>query len=125
MSNYGQAIATAPAKRSSAKISSARNIALLEKRLMKKTLKQRFKDWLFEDESDHQANDICIDEDSVQLSRDRSLKFEIHNASGGRVVQTRRYDVQKDRHFENLYIITNDQEFGREIDKIITMEFLK
>jgi hypothetical protein len=96
----------------------------LEKRLRKKTLKQRFKDWLFDDGTER-SNEIRADEDSVQLSRDRSLKFEIHNASGGRVVQTRRYDVQKDRHFENLYIITNDQEFGREIDKIITMEFLK
>ena len=117
MSNYGPVYATA-------KISSARNIARLEKRLRKKTLKQRFKDWLFDDGTER-SNEIRADEDSVQLSRDRSLKFEIHNASGGRVVQTRRYDVQKDRHFENLYIITNDQEFGREIDKIITMEFLK
>ena len=117
MSNYGQVYATA-------KISSARNVARLEKRLMKKTLKQRFKEWLFED-GPERANAICIDEDEIRLSRDRSLKFEIHNASGGRVVQTRRYDVQKDRHFENLYIITSDQEFGREIDKIITMEFLK
>jgi hypothetical protein len=91
---------------------------------MKKTLKQRFKEWLFED-GPERANAICIDEDEIRLSRDRSLKFEIHNASGGRVVQTCRYDVQKDRHFENLYIITSDQEFGREIDKIITMEFLK
>jgi len=120
MSNYGQVYATATAK-----MSSARNVARLEKRLMKKTLKQRFKDWLFDDGSDHRANDICVDEDEIRLSRDRSLKFEVHNASGGRVVQTRRYDSQKDRHFENLYIITNDQEFGREIDKIITMEFLK
>ena len=120
MSNYGQVYATA-------KMSSSRNVARLEKQFImkKRTLKQRFKDWLFDDGSDHRANDICVDEDEIRLSRDRSLKFEIHNASGGRVVQTRRYDVQKDRHFENLYIITSDQEFGREIDKIITMEFLK
>ena len=118
MSNYGQVYATT-------KMSSARNVARLEKRLMKRSLKQKFKDWLFDDRPEQANNDIRIDEDSIQLSRDRSLKFEVHNASGGRVVQTRRYDSQKDRHFENLYIITNDQEFGREIDKIITMEFLK
>ena len=118
MSNYGQVYATA-------KMSSARNVARLEKRLMKRSLKQKFKDWLFDDRPEQANNDICIDEDSIQLSRDRSLKFEVHSASGGRVVQTRRYDSQKDRHFENLYIITNDQEFCREIDKIITMEFLK
>lgn len=117
MSNYGQVYATA-------KMSSSRNVAQLKKRLMKKTLKQRFKEWLFED-SDSHANGIAIDEDSVQISRETSVRFEIHQATGGRVVQTRRYERHKDRHVEGLYIITPDQDFGREIDKIITMEALK
>jgi hypothetical protein len=107
-------------------IESNRNVERLEKQLMrKKTLKERFKDWLFDDSQKPRANEIRIDEDSIQLSRERSIKFEIHNANGGRVVQTRRYDAQKDRHFENLYVITGDQEFGRELDKIITMEALR
>jgi hypothetical protein len=106
-------------------MSSGRNIARLEKTLMRKrTLKQRFKDWLFDDSPDV-PNEIRIDEDSVQLSRETSVRFEIHQASGGRVVQTRRYDSRKDRHTEGLYIITPEQDFGREIDKIITMEALK
>ena len=117
MSNYGQVYTTA-------KMSSSRNVALLEKRLMKKTLKQRFKEWLFED-SDSHANGIAIDEDTISLTRETSVRFEIHQAAGGRVVQTRRYDQRKDRHMEGLYIITPDQDFGREIDKIITMEALK
>jgi hypothetical protein len=117
MSNYGQVYATA-------KMSSGQNISRLEKRLMKRTLKQKFKDWIFDDRA-VPAKDICIDEHGVQLSRERSIKFEIHHASGGRVIQTRRYDAQKDRHFENLYIVTSDQDFGHEIDKIITMESLK
>jgi hypothetical protein len=117
MSNYGQVYTTA-------KMSSSRNVARLEKQRMKRTLKQRFKDWIFDDKA-VPVNDICIDEDSIQLSRERSIKFEIYNANGGRVVQTRRYDVHKDRHIENLYIITGEQDFGREIDKIITMEALR
>jgi hypothetical protein len=95
------------------------------KRTMKKTLKQRFKDWLFDDQSKDPA-EIQIDEaEAVRLSGSKSIRFEIHHANGGRVVQTRRYDEQKDRHFEQLYVITNDQDFGREIDKIITMEALR
>jgi hypothetical protein len=117
MSNYGQVYATA-------KMSSGRNVARLEKRLMKKTLKQRFKEWLFDDGTER-TNEIRIDEDSIQMSRETSVRFEIHQASGGRVVQTRRYDQRKDRHTEGLYIITPEQDFGREIDKIITMEALK
>jgi hypothetical protein len=119
MSNYGQVYATA----STNSIKKARKYA--KDKPMKRTLKQRFKDWIFDDKVVTGNDDICIDEDSVNLSRERSIKFEIHNANGGRVVQTRRYDAQKDRHFENLYVITSDQDFGRELDKIITMEALR
>lgn len=56
---------------------------------------------------------------------ERAIQFTVYNANGGRVVETRRYDRQKDRNHQNLYIITSDQEFGREIDKIITMEALR
>lgn len=56
---------------------------------------------------------------------ERSVQFTVYTANGGRVVETRRYDRQKDRHNNNLYIITSDQDFGREIDKIITMEALR
>jgi hypothetical protein len=91
---------------------------------MKKTLKQRFKEWLFE-ENDSHANGIQIDEDGINLSRETSIRFEIHQANGGRVVQTRRYDSRKDRNVEGLYIISPEQDFGRELDKILTMEALK
>ena len=56
---------------------------------------------------------------------ERAMQFTVYNASGGRVVETRRYDRLKDRSNSGLYIITNDQDFGKEIDKIITMEALK
>ena len=58
-------------------------------------------------------------------NQERSINFTVHVANGGRVIETRRYDRQKDRHSNGLYVITNDQDFGREIDKIITMESLK
>jgi hypothetical protein len=94
----------------------------MKEKYMKRTLRQRIRDWLNDDRDD---NIEIVRTDDVSFSRDNSLRFEIHQASGGRVVQTRRYDEKKDRHFENLYIITNDQDFGREIDKIITMEALR
>lgn len=56
---------------------------------------------------------------------ERSVQFTVYTANGGRVIETRRYDRQKDRHNNNLYVITSDQDFGREIDKIITMEALR
>jgi hypothetical protein len=56
---------------------------------------------------------------------ERAIQFTVYNANGGRVIETRRYDRQKDRNHNGLYIVTSDQDFGHEIDKIITMESLK
>lgn len=91
-------------------------------RPMKKSLKQRIREWLY-DEEDSML--VSNDEQNIHLTRSNSIRFEIHQASGGRVIQTRRYDERKDQNFENLYIITPDQDFGHEIDKIITMEALR
>lgn len=56
---------------------------------------------------------------------ERAIQFTVYQANGGRVVETRRYDRQKDRHSNGLYVITSEMDFGKEIDKIITMENLK
>jgi hypothetical protein len=56
---------------------------------------------------------------------DRAIHFTVYVANGGRIVETRRVDRKTDRTTNGLYIITNDQEFGKEIDKIITMEALR
>jgi hypothetical protein len=56
---------------------------------------------------------------------ERAIHFTVYQANGGRVIETRRYDRHKDRHTNGLYVITSEMDFGKEIDKIITMEHLK
>lgn len=56
---------------------------------------------------------------------ERAINFTVYTATGGRVIETRKYDRKTDRNTTGLYIITNEMDFGREIDKIITMEALK
>jgi len=56
---------------------------------------------------------------------ERALQFTVYTANGGRVVETRRYDRKTDRSTNGLYVINNDADFGKEIDKIITMEALR
>ena len=56
---------------------------------------------------------------------DKAIQFTVFTANGGRVVETRRYDRRTDRNTNSLYVITSEQDFGKEIDKIITMESLK
>ena len=62
---------------------------------------------------------------SITLERERALRFHVFQATGGRIVETQRYDHNHDRNTTGLYVITSDQDFGRELDKIITMESLK
>ena len=69
---------------------------------------------------------IAIGRESPSIDQpDRAIHFTVYNANGGRVIETRRYDRKTDRNTNGLYIITSDQDFGKEIDKIITMEHLK
>jgi hypothetical protein len=91
--------------------------------IQKPTLKQRLAQWLLSEKD--QINIINIDEERIDITQSTSIRFEVHNASGGRIVQTRRYDDRKDRNIESLYIITSDKNFGEEIDKILTMEALR
>lgn len=60
----------------------------------------------------------CVESDPV-------LNFKVYNAVGGKIVEFRHYDRQKDRSFNQTYIITADQDFGERIAKIATMEALK
>jgi hypothetical protein len=119
MSNYGQVYT---AKSSGRGLKQRKQY--IEDRPMKRTLKQKFREWLFDSEQDKRAvNEIAIDEDTIDS--ERCIKFKVFNASGGRIIETSFYDSQKDRNRRSLYVITNDQEIGHEIDKIITMEHLK
>jgi hypothetical protein len=70
------------------------------------------------------ASGLSIGSPSIDQP-ERAIQFTVYNATGGRVVETRRYDRHKDRSQTGLYIITSEQDFGKEIDKIITMETLK
>lgn len=105
--------------------------------------KRKFAEWSREawetsSQSDHRlANQVSISDIQIKSNRlttaggpqldqpERALQFTVYNANGGRIVETRKYDRKIDRHTSNLYVITGDQDFGREIDKIMTMESLR
>lgn len=56
---------------------------------------------------------------------EKALHFRMWFVHGGKVIQTTRYDRVKDRNFTSMYIVTEEQDFGRELDKIITMESMR
>jgi len=55
----------------------------------------------------------------------KGITFKVFNAGGGgKVIQTHIYDPTKAHHSHNLYIINDNDDFGKEIEMIITRELL-
>lgn len=85
--------------------------------------------WVRDDwESAKQANEIVglkVRQDTDCVEADPVLNFKVYSAVGGKIVEFRKYDRNRDRSETQTYIITNDQDFGERIAKIATMESLK
>jgi hypothetical protein len=53
------------------------------------------------------------------------LRINVKKVIGGFVVSFRNYDRKTDRNNERHYIITDEQEFEKELGKMITLESMK
>jgi hypothetical protein len=49
----------------------------------------------------------------------------VRSAIGGRIVTFRHYDRKTDRSNHRLYIVPEDQDFERELGKMITLESMR
>jgi hypothetical protein len=92
-------------------------------------LKRRLRIWAFSDpvEGPMTSNKVSrglVVSDSETLGSE-PLRLSIYRANGGTVVETRVYDRQKDRSQLQLHIVGNDEDLGRSLSKIITMETLR
>ncbi len=112
MSGYGQAIAT---------ISTAKQRRIKKATKMKLTLKQRFRNWLNRDDDEQDVPQLV---EADRLSSE-GMRMQIYKASGGYVVETRSYDSHKDRHHNNIHIVTDDDNLGEKLGQIVMMEALK
>ena len=91
----------------------------------KTTWRQRLRNWLNKDLENIEESfpsDIVVEEAS--LSSD-GMRLQIYKASGGYVVETRYYDRHKDRNFNTMHVITEDQDLGNALGKIVMMEALQ
>jgi hypothetical protein len=89
-------------------------------------VKRKLRNWLLNNDPNETSKQLAHSRDVESVSDgDPILNFRVFSAIGGRVVEFRTYDRQKDRNFTQTYIITNDQDFGERIAKIATMESLK
>ena len=88
-----------------------------------KSLRRRIRDWLNDgDDSMVIASTRAHNESHLDS---QGFRLQVYKASGGIVIETHAYDEKKDRSNIGLYVITEGQDVGYEIGKIITFENLK
>jgi len=68
------------------------------------------------------SNTVSVRED--RLNSD-GMSFRIHRASGGMVVEHTHYDRKTDENHQSIHIITDQQDLGEQLAKIITIEMLR
>jgi hypothetical protein len=59
------------------------------------------------------------------IDSDATMTFTVYTAIGGKVVEFRRYNRQRDSSEHTMYVIGSDEDFGSCIAKIATLETLK
>ena len=97
----------------------------VEERPMKLTFKQRIRNWLMNDNDEVEyGNAISIDEEGPNIQT-QSFRLNVYSAGGGTIIETTKYDRQRDDHRHSLHIVTDDKDLGEELSKIITMESLR
>jgi len=114
---YGTTIASAKQRRT---VRPARRI---RKEQMKLSLKQRIRNWLMNDDSD--LAEVCVQDIEPAHLDSEGMRLQIYKASGGYVIETRTYDQRTDRHNNTMHVITEDEDLGERIGKIIMMEALR
>jgi len=93
---------------------------------MVKFIKRKLRNWILDRSDEADISQIKLSRDCESVSDNEPiLNFRVFSAVGGKVVEFRHYDRQRDRSHTQTYIITNDQDFGERIAKIATMENLK
>ena len=94
-----------------------------------KWLKRRFRIWINSEEDtpepDQWSKRGTVLRASSDLDSEDGLSITVRSAIGGRIVTFRHYDRKTDRTNYRLYIVPEDQDFERELGKMITLESMR
>ena len=96
----------------------------IEEAHMKLTFKQRIRSWLMDDSPDYASNIISVDSEGPNI-QSQGFRLNVYSAGGGTIIETTKYDRQKDDHRHSLHVVTDEKDLGEELAKIITMESLR
>jgi hypothetical protein len=92
-------------------------------------LKLKLRDWVNSaqdvPEPAQWAKNSAVLRSSSDIDSEDGLSITVRSAIGGRIVTLRNYDLMTDRSNHRLYIVPEDQDFERELGKMITMESMR
>lgn len=87
-------------------------------------IRRWLRNWLVNFDSDQPVRESLVSVETANLQSE-GMRFQLYRATGGYVVETSSYDRHKDRRNSKMYIITDDQDLGDQLGKIVTMEALR
>ena len=95
-----------------------------------KWLKRQLRNWLNSDDELNEATQRLksrglVSSTSGDFDSDNGLSIRVHKAHGGKIVAFNHYDRKTDRTTNSVYIVTDEQDFERELGKMITMESMR
>ena len=90
--------------------------------------RRKFMEWCkraWEDSQSEQYSTKGLVRADDYVDSEPQLNFKIYSATGGHVMEFRRYDRKTDRSDNQLYVITTDDDMGERIARIVNMEMMK
>lgn len=102
-----------------------------------KWLKRKLRNWLDSAEYDDDGPELAMNHSQRRsliagtvsrnddVESESGLNITVRSAIGGRIVTFRHYDHRTDRTNYKLYVVPEDQDFERELGKMITLESMR
>lgn len=94
-----------------------------------KWLKRKLRNWLSEQDAPEEVYATTRSKNALvsrsDIDSEDGLSITVRSAIGGRIVTFRHYDRKTDRSNHKLYIVPDDQDFERELGKMITLESMR
>jgi hypothetical protein len=116
-------VAKVPRIRSANQTNRARQY--VEEKPMKLTFKQRVRNWIMNDDNEHNYIPISVADSDGPNIQSQGFRLNVYSAGGGTIIETTKYDRKNDDHRHSLHVVTDDKDLGEELSKIITMESLR
>jgi hypothetical protein len=82
--------------------------------------------WVREDweEARLSRSELIVSNTREQIRND-GLNFSLHQAVGGHILESKKYNEKTDRHENTLYMIHDDQDFAKQVAQAIMLEQMK